>query len=234
VTVWESGGTYRGPSTFPHATEKRGGLLIPVQFYESTLADRESGLRATILTIPREALPIDRRYGLEDTNQYIRGVLGELGIDFTPPSIDISGPTIGAWPLQRIEKPTEFLPILQTVFAQQSDELNLPGGPRSQEIREFIEFLTFASVVPTEESPLEKKSIASLLLDGGSGLGIFAVGAQFTDEPILLLFGAAIGIIVIGAARGVGAGLQEGLKYRVLKSLRVPNNREEREQESER
>jgi hypothetical protein len=82
----------------------------------------------------------------------------------------------------------------------------------------FVEYLSFADVVPAESSPLTRRSLAALTASGtatGVYLGFFMVAG---GTPLALLAVPA-GVIICGAAFGISKGLEGGLESRVRSIL---------------
>jgi hypothetical protein len=84
------------------------------------------------------------------------------------------------------------------------------------ELSAFVARFATDPIVAVEESPLHGTSIINLLRTTGA-TATLAVSAV-THEPYLLL-AVPIGIVLIGGARGVAAGLEEGLYRRIVKAL---------------
>ncbi len=77
-------------------------------------------------------------------------------------------------------------------------------------------------LIPFEESPLDFASIASLV-SGASGVGIGAyVGFVVSGGTPLAIITVPGGMIIGGAAAGIGAALEKGLRYKILKAMGVP------------
>jgi hypothetical protein len=84
----------------------------------------------------------------------------------------------------------------------------------------FAEEITFSQMIPFEQSPIDLKSLGALVTKAtGVGLGAYAGFVQFDGTPLLFVAVPA-GMILFGAAAGVGRALEEGLRERVLKILR--------------
>lgn len=97
------------------------------------------------------------------------------------------------------------------------------GGPRFRTPKrgpsQFAQYLTFAPIVPFEQSPLGAQSIAEAVTKaGGMGTAGVAVGVFATTEPSLLITVPA-GIIVCKAASHVGDGVGIGLRTQIVRLL---------------
>lgn len=130
-------------------------------------------------------------------------------------------------PLSASEVPYAVASILLREDAEQAlehfhlvrDHLPAFMGDHPQ-VLEFSEYVSFAKVVPFEQSPLAGEALASLLASG-SGVGIGAgIGIMVAGGPTPLLFlTVPAGIIICGSAKGVADGLAEGLRYRVRRLM---------------
>jgi hypothetical protein len=86
-------------------------------------------------------------------------------------------------------------------------------------LNELLADLLFRDTIPWRGSPLAGQSLGGLLATvSGSGFGA-AIGTYLGHGPLLLLTVPA-GIVVVGltsyVTAGVGMGLQEGLRQKVL------------------
>jgi hypothetical protein len=75
------------------------------------------------------------------------------------------------------------------------------------------------SVIPITQSPLGLESLARLVKLSTVGMGA-AVGYMVVAYTPLLLITIPAGIIICGAAAGIGKALEEGLRKRMLDLLR--------------
>jgi hypothetical protein len=90
-----------------------------------------------------------------------------------------------------------------------------PGESRSSE---FARHIAYDPVVPFESSPLGPTSLWDL---GTAGTDVGAtIGEYVTGHPLLLLSLGA-GMVVCGAARGIGEALRIGLRARILELMGV-------------
>jgi len=86
----------------------------------------------------------------------------------------------------------------------------------------FAQYLTYAPVLPVERSPLEAATIAKLVSRAaawGAGpiVGVMIAGG---GSPMLLVW-VPLAIIVFGAARGVGKGIEEVLRTLIIEHLAI-------------
>ena len=91
----------------------------------------------------------------------------------------------------------------------------------SADVLELAREMTYAPMVPFEMSPFGLESLLAIVAKGsgvtiGAGVGIVAAG----PTPLLLITVPA-GMIIGGAAFGVGQALQVGLRSRLLKLMGV-------------
>jgi hypothetical protein len=78
----------------------------------------------------------------------------------------------------------------------------------------FMQSLAYERLIPVEQSPMEKVSLASTVVSGASQLGPHSLGAlaaviAYGDSPIVIVAVPAL-IILVGAARGIASALEQG------------------------
>jgi hypothetical protein len=183
------------------------------QFYDTSLYERgtyvERGFR--LITVPRRSLVDADEF--DPVRLSLR--LGIRGLEGT----DSRSPTqVEAWSLPFLvdsliggQPPWPFEPFAPRPF--RIDRRSRVRGPSP-----FAQHVAFAPVVPFESSPLGPKTLADLLTAGG-GAGA-ALGSYVTGDPVLLIV-AAGGIIVGGAASGIGDALRVGLRAKLLELMGV-------------
>ena len=77
--------------------------------------------------------------------------------------------------------------------------------------------------VPMENSPLEAQSLVSIVSRASLGGGAGAVAGLVTSGSVwAVLVSVPAGIIICGAAQGIGAALDQGLRYHLLRLMNVP------------
>lgn len=187
--------------------------MDPTQFYETAIYNREATQAFRFVTVPTRALQ-------EREAPDVMELAQALGLRLDGPR----GPGPG-----RIE-PVEgwSLPFLVDAALGR-----FPGFPYEFEFyfdpqepmrprrgpSQFAQYVTYAPVIPFESSPLSGKSLAELATTGGGSVGA-AIGFAQTGDLIVLLIVPA-GIIVCGAARGVGEALRIGLRSKLLARMGV-------------
>jgi hypothetical protein len=188
-----------------------------VSFYETTVADRETGDAVRFVAVPRSAIPADRE-------QVPHGIYGEsekwaqaLGLEvrhFVP---------VGQIPqIIRATLVTDDVDQADRLITRERQPLQPGAGA------EFAEYVAFAPVVAAEGSPLDAQSLAEIATKGvGAGMGSFVAFAAFGSTPLLFV-AAPVGIVLCGAALGVAEALRVGLGRRLLRLLGVPEEEEER------
>ena len=104
------------------------------------------------------------------------------------------------------------------VSAGEWQETDYRGFPINLDpaLREFVARVATDPIVPVEMSPLRAVSINSLL--HAANTTAMLGWAEASHDPLMLL-GIPVGIVIIGGARGISAGLQEGLYRRIVKAL---------------
>lgn len=182
--------------------------MDPVQVYETTIYNRDDGLAFSFVTVPARSLSnpmteadatdvaalLELHGASERSGRALR--LTPVEAWSLPLLIDA---TLGRYGNYAYERGFYFDPV---------ESMGPRRGPSP-----FAQYVTFAHVVPIEASPLGGKALAELVTTGSS-VGA-AVGAYMTGDPILGLV-AAGGIIVGGAASGIGEALQIGLQSKIL------------------
>lgn len=189
--------------------------MDPVQFYETTIYNRDrAGQAFSFVSIPARSLPggevpsaeaVARTFGaqfMEDGPRSFRRNLRPWGLPFL---ID------GA--LGRRESFRFFF------------DPDTPYGEKVGPSR-FAEYLAFEAVIPFESSPLGAKALATLV--GATGTTGAVLGYAATGEPLVLVTVPA-GIVLAGAALGIGVGaatgLAEGLHHQIARLMGVPDDR---------
>ena len=198
----------------------------PAQTYETTIHDRDSGRAFSFITVPARSLG-------EDGGDVppVETVAQRLGLDRKPDRSPRRRP-----PILSDVSPWALPFAIDIALGRDEDDVYRWGpffleehlfGPRGARERlgpsAFAQYLAYARVVPFEASPLTPKSLSDLAAAGG-GIG-GALGAYVTGDPLLLLT-IPTGIIVCGAARGVGQALEIGLRAKLLGLMNVddPDN----------
>lgn len=188
-----------------------------VQLYETTIADRaNSRLAARFMVVPaRSMLEPDL---LGDPIQ-----LGER-IGTTRPPRPIAAPFLPAVlaatfaPSQYAEELVERLDWPEIDFRG----VYLPRWyPREAQVgADFLNHLAYANVIPFESSPLDAKSLASVVTSAsGVGVGGYFGFVVSGGTPVAFIT-VPLGMIIGGAAAGVGRALEQGLYERVLELIR--------------
>lgn len=188
--------------------------MDPVQVYETTIYNRDrTGEGFSFASVPARSLPGGGVPSLEQ----LALTLEVLFLDDSPHAF------------RQNLRPWGLPFLIDGALGRRAPfrfyfDPDVPFGEKQGPSR-FAEYLAFEAVVPFESSPLGSKALATLVgatATAGAGLGYAATG-----EPIVLLTVPA-GIVVAGAALGVGAGvatgLAEGLRYRLRTLMGVPED----------
>ena len=184
-----------------------------VQVYETTIYNRDDRRAYSFVTVP------SRSFSERMQDVDVADVAGMLDLhDAREPSgRPLRVQPVEAWSLpflidatlgRFVEYPYEF-----GFYFDPLEPRRPRRGPSP-----FAQYVTFAPVIPFESSPLGGKALAELVTAGGGVGG--AVGAYMTGDPLLLLV-AVGGIILGGAARGVGDALHIGLRSKLLDLMGV-------------
>jgi hypothetical protein len=168
-----------------------------VQFYETTIADRDKEYIVHFVTLPKKT--IGEQGFSSNTMPALREALGLERYEELPSLSSL---------------PYAIALILQgpveTVFGRLQKK-TFDDLPR--ELIDFSEYAAFARVVPFEESPLDLQSVAGVLAKAkdsplllGATVGIMAAAG---NTGLVLLGMVAAGIIIIYTADAVGKSLHE-------------------------
>lgn len=189
--------------------------MDPVQFYETTIHNRDGGRAFSFVSVPRRSLA---NRVLQDVDAAdVAGVLGLREPRYGDAGA-INVRPVEAWSLPFLIDATlgRFEPFdLDEPFL--SERFALRGLPRRGP-SPFAQYLVYSPVVPIESSPLGGKALSDLAT-AGSGIG-GALGAYATGEPLLLLTIPG-GIVLCAAARGISDALRIGLRARLLDLMGV-------------
>ena len=188
--------------------EERLGVTI-FQTYETTIMSRDSEHAMQVLVVPKASMP-----PMPDPLP-VETVLKELELG----KLAITDPSNLAHHLAVLFSPglpqIELLQAMTTAVMAPIESYQ----PSGDDLR-FAELMSFERLIPFEESPLELESLAKLATTAsGAGLGAYLGFVVFGASPLLFIAVPA-GIILCCAARGVGQGLEEGLRDRVREWLK--------------
>jgi hypothetical protein len=188
--------------------------MDPVQVYETTIYNRERrGESFSFVTVPSRSLPRSEVPSVD----HVAGILRVLFMDEGPRAF------------RRNLRPWG-LPFLIDGALGRRDSFHFyfdpdtPFGEKRGPSR-FAEYLAFEAVIPFESSPLGAKALAALV--GATSTAGAALGYAATGEPIVLVTVPA-GIVIAGAAIGIGAGaatgLAEGIRHQLCRLMDVPDD----------
>lgn len=164
------------------------------QIYETMVAEPGLGLSFSVIVVPARSFPEGHTPDRDD-------LASSLDLDWQVGLENVA------------ELPSAIIAILHGEISQGSRA----GDPGF----EFAEAVAFGDIVPFESSPLDARSLASIVTGSGVAAGAavgFVVGA---GVPPLLLITVPAGMIICGAAAGIAAALDQGLKARLLRRLGV-------------
>ncbi|WP_156924476.1 hypothetical protein [Derxia gummosa] len=195
--------------------------MNPVQLYETTIRDNDSNLAFSFIVVPNRSL----------TESDVR-LTGSQSSELVSRD-DIFIEQLGLRPLQRLD-PDNLENALAGLLANSAeirqtlvdisfvaslefhlDRLARGLDPRvGQQELQFARFLTEEAVVPFENSPLHGVSLQSLSKASPYALGAY-IGFVVSGSTPMLLLTVPAGIILCGAAAGIGEGLNRGLRDRL-------------------
>jgi hypothetical protein len=196
--------------------------MNPVQYYETTIQDNDSNLSAHVIVVPRRSLPESRvvltgsmeSETLEEP-EYLMRQLGFWPIrEINPDQI----PLLLAALLSHVAD--LWGPITDTSFeaARYYNVTQILENPNAVPIpnadRAFAEYLSFERLIPFEQSPLDSLSLDQIAKASGVTIGAY-IGFVVAGPTPLLFLTVPAGMIICGAAAGIGAGLQTGLRQRL-------------------
>lgn len=189
--------------------------MNPAQIYETTIFNRDRRREAfTFLTVPARSLPTQEMPPMDQ-------IADDLGLLLMEPENPRS--------FRRNLRPWGLPFLLDGALGRRQAfrfyfDPDTPFGEKEGPSR-FAEYLAFEAVIPFESSPLGAKSLAALITTTGS-VGA-ALGYAGSGDPIVLVTVPA-GIVLGGAAIGVGAGLAvglaDGIQSRVRRLLEIPES----------
>jgi hypothetical protein len=182
--------------------------MDPVQVYETALYDRNGGQGFRFVTVPVRSLSAEEVPPVEVIAQ-------RVGLDSVDPRGAPRVEPVEAWSLPFLIDAAMGRPDFPSLW---EERFWLPPRVRRGP-SEFAQYLAFAPVIPFESSPLSGKSLSDVITAAGGSAGA-AVGAFGTHEPLLLI-AVPFGIVLCGAARGVGDALRIGLRARLLDLMHV-------------
>jgi hypothetical protein len=214
-----------GRSSEPHARDYRtlAGVRADgetarmdlAQVYETTIYDRESGQAVAFATVPARSLPQAETPAVE----YVARAFDLRPLEGTRARMARIEP-VEPWSLPFL---LDALLGRFPPFPYYFDPLE-PDRPRRGP-SPLAQYLAYERVIPFESSPLGAASLASLVTatsTAGAALGYHATG-----DPILFLTVPA-GIVVAGAALGIGAGtaigLAEGVRHGLRRLMSLPDD----------
>lgn len=197
--------------------------MDPAQTYETTIVDRQSNLAARFVVAPARSF--------RDGGEWLQspeGVQEALGMDraLRP----LAAPYLPAVLAATFAPPSVAEDLTERLDWPEIDfrGLYLPRwyGGQSQAVADFLNYLAYAEVIPFEASPLDAKALASVVTSAsGVGTGGY-FGFLISGGGPIAVIAVPLGMIIGGAAAGVGRALEEGLYERVLARIRGGNQGE--------
>jgi hypothetical protein len=182
-----------------------------VQTFETTIVARETKYAITAITVPARAF---QDYEILKNNDRLMGALGLQSLKpvLSPPVL-----------------PRALIALLLEENAEGAanrfDQMLLPPRGRGfegvhEDCRIFAQQVAYAELIPFEGSLLRPHGLASIFASP-SVLGIGAlVGFVAAGGPTpLLLVTVPLGIVLVGAAKGIGEALETGLRGRILQAM---------------
>jgi hypothetical protein len=114
---------------------------------------------------------------------------------------------------------------------------DIKRGTENKEGEAFIRLIcdeaVFSRMIPFQESPLDLHSLAELTVKAtGVGIGAYAGFVASGGTPLVLIT-VPLGMVLVGAAAGLGRALEEGLRKRILSLMGVPDSQNKKAQRKE-
>lgn len=187
------------------------------QLFETTVVDMDSAIEARFIVLPRRVLGQAHVLSPKDTSDEHQ----DARIEFLLASLALR-------PLWRVSLGDLSDWVAMSLAAATSPELSdrlfsereVLDPEDYSHMNSFAEELTFAPIVPFEESPLALDSLATIIARASSaGLGAYLGFVVGGGSPLILITVPA-GMILFGAAAGVARALQDGLYERILALIR--------------
>jgi hypothetical protein len=191
-----------------------------VQTYETVITSWDNEWQLTFLVIPRRSISASAAYRgeqVEITPEIVKSGLEAKDIPFGGTPTDSRH-----WVENSVISPLALMLIMQEnglgigEILRRGDTL-LELSPEGWNSLEFVRGVIENSEIPFEQSPLEGKTIESLITKAGSAGGAIGayVGWIMAGNSPWLLITVPAGMILCGAASGVASGLNQGLKEKI-------------------
>jgi hypothetical protein len=172
------------------------------QIYETTVAEPGSGIAFRYISIPARSFP-------DGAVPQAFDLAADLDLDI----------------LTDVSSASDVPVFLASLIRHEGDEeqVRLLGADEARGLPEWemAETLAFAELVPFESSPLATESVVGALIKGGGITSGALVGLVSAGPTPLLLLTVPAGMILCGAAAGIAAALEQGLRARLLRRLGV-------------
>jgi PASTA domain len=179
------------------------------QIYETTIMSKDSEHAMQVLVLPKTSMPSMQ------TPVPVETVFKELELRKLAGTDPSNLAHHLAVLLSQDLPETDLFQAIATAVMEPQKSYQL-----SENDLRFAELMSFERIIPFEESPLELESLAKLATTAsGAGLGAYIGFVVFGTSPLLFIAVPA-GIVLCCAARGLGQGLEEGLRVKVREWLK--------------
>lgn len=189
------------------ATSTGDRLLNISQLYETTILDNGSDLSAHFVIIPASAMP-------EGSYTPHLPPWDELGL-YNIADVPLGGVVRSLTELLRAENVEQF----GRIFQSGSERELTHRATREAGYFAFAEYLTFARVLPTEDSSLFSDSLGNIMTKQLYSTAQFVFFENAEDIPLMYL-GTADEILLCGSVPGMSRALESGLRERALRLMR--------------
>jgi hypothetical protein len=191
-------------------------MARPVHIYESTVVDADTGVALQLLSLPsRSILPRSVLATPEVVMEMLK--IEPLSAIRTRSELDEAVSYLVEYAETPVEISKRALPPTLQPWDNETP-VTLIGEPPSVD-RATVNELVREAIVPTEQSPLQGTPLSELVGHASAGSVGAVLGYQAAPHSPLLLITVPAGIVLVGAAKGLGAGLNAGLRGLVERQL---------------
>lgn len=185
------------------------------QLYETTILDRAAQRSVRFVVVPARAF--EEWDLLADVGAMSSAL--DLELHLRLPTAFLLAPLVGAVLAAEASPAEEAMATVKSAFEMMRRQPGRSSFDIDGSLLRFSERVTFEKFVPFERSPLQLESLAGLVSQGsGIGMGAAAGLVAFWGNPMVLV-AVPFGMIIGGAAKGVGLALGRGLYQKTLRLM---------------
>jgi hypothetical protein len=214
---------------------ERGFRLHPqptvTRYYQATLLDVPgSGAALSVVSVPQPAdVAAELLLGASNRDEHwlLEQTARDLGVKdlrvIAPNVSDLLGAMLATRPDEVASYGGERGPIPWfEILGRDPDPLSTKDafalGNYDPRLAQFVGRVAIEPLIPVESSPLGGVSLTALAKGAGTAAGGIALGMAAMSNPLILLCVPA-GVIIMGGAKGIAQGLEEGLHARIVRML---------------